>query len=827
MRIDDTYHRPVLPLLFCLVLGLVLGCYFPSRTPGAVLLLAVAAYRLCLRLFRNAPAVYSPLFLFCALGYLAIQPWTAPSFSKGHVAHHTDSQPLQISGIIVEKPVDLGNRWRFILSVETLGGRKAAGKIAVSAWNGDPILGRGDRITFYGRIKSIHNFSNPGGFDYRRHMHFKGIWGTAHIPADRLTVLARGRAAGGLHFFDRARQKVSNLIAQAGDEEARGVLKALVTGDRQDISAEGREAFNRAGVGHLLAISGLHIGIIATVFFAMFRRLLTASRFILWRAWTCKGAAVLSIFPVLFYGFLAGMSPSTQRAVIMAAVFLLSFLLDEQHDPVNTLAIAAALILICHPPALFSISFQLSFAAVFAILYGLAVIRPRLLPPPGKSRIGYHLLSFLAVSGFALLGTLPLVMFYFNRVSLIGFLANLLLIPLVGFGVVPVGLLAAVLLPVSSAGALWLIKGGALLTSSALRLIHFFADLPFAAVPTFTPTLFEILCYYLTLAALINLPHPIPPAASDPPSPGCSAPRSDFRRRTAAFILAAASICILADALYWTHERFWRRELKMTVIDVGQGSASLLELPGGHTMLVDGGGLSDNSTFDMGARIVAPLLWRKKIRTIDTMVLSHANSDHLNGLMYVARNFKVRRIWTNSQPADSLSYRRFIALVKKRGLLRPPYPNLARVHEINGATVSVLYPPSDFLKRSRTDLWRNINNNSLVLKVALGSVSFLLPGDIMAAAERELVAGLKGPLASSVLLAPHHGSRHSSSDSFVAAVQPEAVIFSIGRGNRFRFPHPTVLKKYRQKGSRIFRTDCDGAILITTDGRGLSIRTSR
>lgn len=822
MRADPVYFRPVLPLLCCLILGLLVGCYLPGRELWAGLLAAVCGGVICCRLAKNSAAVISPLVLFFTLGYLAIQPWADPPHSARHVAHYTDSGAFDITGTVAGTPLGSPRRLRFVVAVESLGARDAVravtGKISVSAWGKSAPLRDGDRVSLTGRIKSIQNFNNPGRFDYRRYMHFQGIRGRVDIPAADLKILGR-RPAAGFSVMAPARRKISTLIEQAAAKDAGGVLKALVIGDREDISPELRTAFDRAGVGHLLAISGLHVGIIAAVAFALFRRLLNRSRFVLERAWTRKGAAVLAALPVLLYGYLAGMSPSTQRAVIMVVVFLAACLLEKEAEPINTLGTAAFLILVLYPPALFSISFQLSFGAVFAILYGLGKTRGRDQPPQSLPRIGYHLVSFALVSCFAIAGTLPLVMFYFNRISLVGFFANLLLIPLVGFAAVPLGLLAAFTLSVSANAAFWLMQAAAFLVSKALLLIRLFADLPWAAVSTFTPTTIEIACYYLLFGSLLNLARP--PAGPDAGQrPGLN--RAN-RRRAVLAVFASALLLLLLDTAYWAHERFWHKDLRLSVIDVGQGSASLLELPGGHTILVDGGGLSDNSAFDVGERIVAPFLRRKKIMTVDALVLSHPNSDHLNGLLYIAADFNVRQVWANGQTADTFSYRRFAALVEKRTLFKPDYPQLAGVHAFGDVTVAVLYPPGDFLARSDSGPWRDPNNNSIVLKVTLQAISLLLPGDITAAAEDELVARYGRALQSDVLLVPHHGSRHSSSDRFVAAVRPTVAIVSAGRSNRFKFPHPAVLEKYRAGDCRLLRTDRDGAVTVSTDGRRLSV----
>jgi len=259
------------------------------------------------------------------------------------------------------------------------------------------------------------------------------------------------------------------------------------------------------------------------------------------------------------------------------------------------------------------------------------------------------------------------------------------------------------------------------------------------------------------------------------------------------------------------------------MIDVGHGNAALLELPYGQTMLVDGGGFSDNRVFDVGASIVAPFLWRQKIRTVDTLVLSHANSDHLNGLIYIAENFHVKRVWLNHESADTFGYRLFMETIKKNTIQLPVYPNIIGVHDINGVRINIMYPPVDFQDKSRTEPWRNLDNDSLVLKASFGQVSFLFPGDIKISAEHRLVSTIGDKLKSTVLLAPHHGSKTSSTQSFLEKVNPEVVVISSRYNSRFGFPHPAVLKRYQDMGCRVLKTAQNGAISMRTDGRTLTI----
>ena len=452
------YSRPVIPLLLSMISGIVIGAWFPGYGTWMIIVVSVGAATLLFFIRNKKTSALFPLVLLIALGYLSIQPWVFPTFPSNHVIHFMDTHPWKITGVIVTSDAKHLNRQKCILRTEFLESKGKSfpvkGRIRLTVAGDAPNLSTGDRIVFWGRIRSIRNFNNPGGFDYQRYMAFKKVWGSAYVPAHKLTLIEKNVEKGVSAIISGARHRMSNLIDQIGDKEQQGVLKALIVGDRNAISPELRTSFNRVGAGHLLAISGLHIGIVATVSFLFFRWMLSHIRFFLLNAWTKKGAVVLSIVPVLVYGLLSGMSPSTQRAVIMVIVFLTAFLFEREHDLINTLAMAAMLILIVHPPSVFSISFQFSFAAVLAIIYGLSRLPP--LWPSGQNRTrkqkwlkaAIKLYYFFMTSFFAILGTLPLVMRYFNQVSLVGLPANVIFIPLIGFVVVPLGITGCIYIPI-------------------------------------------------------------------------------------------------------------------------------------------------------------------------------------------------------------------------------------------------------------------------------------------------------------------------------------------------------------------------------------------
>jgi competence protein ComEC len=283
----------------------------------------------------------------------------------------------------------------------------------------------------------------------------------------------------------------------------------------------------------------------------------------------------------------------------------------------------------------------------------------------------------------------------------------------------------------------------------------------------------------------------------------------------------------IVDAGYWVHQRFWHKDLRITIFDVGQGSAALVELPGGRNLMIDGGGFADNAVFDTGKNIIAPYLLRNKIKTIHTLFLSHPNSDHLNGLIYIAGHFNVEKAITNNESSPTMGYRLFIEALKKHGINMPEYRTLERTTTVAGTKIEILYPTEDYLEKALYKKRRNKNDNSLVVKVSYGEHAFLFPGDIMAMGEKALVADAGEKLKSTVLVSPHHGSASSSTPILIEQVNPEIVVVSCGWMNRFKFPAQSVLQRYESMGAKVLRTDTNGAIQIRSDGHEMQIRTTQ
>ncbi len=804
------WYRPVIPLVFAFISGIALGEKFPGKIIFAWLVAGLCFIAIINSVFKKKNSKIILLILLASLGYISINPWISPSFPKNHIVRFIDKTE-NLTGIVKTLPYKKGSLFSFYMEMKNAGKNNipVSGLLKVTGKYGCENLTIGDTISFKGKIRAIRNFNNPGAFDYKRYMAFKGIFAKTYIRKGTLEILERHKSHGIKEHIEKFREKAGKIIKATGAEHY-AILKAVLTGDKHEISGFTREQFARAGIAHILAISGLHLGIVATVFYFIFRWIFSRFGFILWSGHIKKAAALFAICPVAGYAVISGMSPSTQRALIMIILFFVSFWVEREPDLINILAWAAMIILIIHPPSLFSISFQLSFGAVLSILLGMSANNAPVNKQPG---IFSKILIFIKVSFFAIMGTIPITMHYFNRFSLNGLVSNLVFVPLIGFIVIPLGLVSIFILlfslPFSAFFAGFGINLSARLLDLILRLLPFFANLPFTW-QTITPNMIEAGSYYIAgFIVLLWLK---------------SRPPLENRAKTKlAYGLCLIFMVMICDISYWIYERFLNPYLKVTIIDVGQGSSALIEFPYGKTMLIDGGGFYDNSVFDMGARVVGPFLWHKKIKSVDTLILSHPDGDHLNGLLYIAENFNVKKVITNGIGKNSEEYEKFVEIIDKKKIKWPDFSNIKRTAFINGAKLEILYPPENikeiFLKNHPDH-----NNICLVVKIGMGDVDFLFPGDMEKQGEKELclLAGKK--LKTRFLIGPHHGSKTSSTKKFLDLVDPQYVLISAGWKNRFHCPHPLVLKRYEKRGCAIFRTDFNGAIRIATDGKKIKIR---
>lgn len=676
------------------------------------------------------------LIAVAALGVLRGTPAPPPPDDVGRLALPAIAH---VEGRVAGEPaVFAPDRVRVVVDVRRVDGRPRSGLVQLTIAGQAPPLANGQRIAGEIKLYAASGFRNPGVFDRARYLERHGIAVVGSARADRLTTLDEPRPP----WHTRVRRAAGDAIERALPPVSAALLEGLLLGERSGLPREIDDAFRRAGVYHILAVSGFNVALIAGTVFA----LLTLARL------RRRPTALIAIVAVVGFALVAGPEASVLRAAVMGVLVLGAILLDREASVVNGLALAALVLLAARPGDLADPGFQLSFAATGGIV----------LAPLPRGWLG----GALGASAAAQLAVLPIGLAHFNQVSTVGVLANLAVVPLAGLATI-VGFLAIV------AGWVSDVAGTALVNAAwppllALRALVALA----AAVP----------------GALVHLPAPGWPAIAAYVLALTLALLAWHRRSTradAARVLAGSALTSLAAAVAlaaWPLLRPPDGRLRLTVLDVGQGDALVLETPNGRAVLVDAGP-GGPMRVDTGERVVSPFLWNRGFLTLAAVVTTHADQDHAGGMAAVRRGFAIgetlapgRRYWI-----DGVS---LLALADRSGMSR--------------------------------------NETALVVRVDHGVTSFLLASDIPATTEAALLAG-GAPLAASVLKVAHHGSAGSSTAAFLDRVRPVAAVVSVGRRNPYGHPSGAALARLGAVGARVYRTDRDGAVIVESDGGALTI----
>ncbi|TFG92742.1 MAG: DNA internalization-related competence protein ComEC/Rec2 [Syntrophobacterales bacterium] len=838
-------QRPIIPLLIALASGITVGSLVAiPGIPTLVALLATLAALLFLVASGKKDLVRLCLLVsLFLLGTLNIGMYLHPYCGRDDIALHAWRDRLTIEGLVCTPPRIVGEKTRLVIRTARIirGGTAVPveGKILLFVKDSNNVFKYGNYIRAQTRLKEPHNFNNPGGFDYKRYLLYRGIRLRGYISRPSDIVIIRENAGNYLRTrIERYRSLLSGLTRGNSPSPEGGVLQALILGEKEWVPEEFTKDFNRAGVSHILAISGLHVGIIAFISFFIARTLMKSSEYLLLRFNVFKVSALFSVIPVIGYAFIAGLRISTLRATIMILCYLAALLAGRGRDLLNILAFAAFLILVISPAALFDVSFQLSFTAVATILLVTPALGSLIPQAAGGGILKRGMTAtvlFIMVSLAAVIGTAPLIALYFNRISTIALLSNLLVIPIIGFAVLPVGMLLIVTAPLAPVASV-LITVASFLIRIAVSIIGFLSSLPFSSLPVTTPTLLKITVYYLCVLTGVRLIHTWRPKETRvsedlqrcPPPSTIGRLKNLYRareRNLLVIFLGLIALFFIADAFYTNLRAAGSRDLEATFIDVGQGSSTLIKLPGGNILLVDGGGFYDRS-FDLGEYVVAPYLWREKIKKIDIMVLTHPDQDHAGGLPFIAENFEVGEIWSNSQESKNESWQRLLEIIRQKGIPHRIVGTETPERTVGGVSIRLLNPKGSASEQDLHAPDYDYNDNGIVMKITFGRRSILLPADISDLAEARLVAS-DHDLRADILMVPHHGGYPSSTEPVLRAVRPEIAVISCGPDNTFGFPHPTVLARYTGAGARVLRTDTDGAIIVRTDGEMMEIRRPR
>lgn len=798
----------VIAFLSGLLLGSALPC-FPllclavlSAIAGVLLILE---WRRCLS-GRHASLLYAGLLL-------GILYWTGAA--RLHDASSSglelDMGPRRIVAM-VDAPVRYGpGRAVLLLSISAEGEesalRPAAGRLRLTWRDPGPDLRQGDRVAFIARLHEPSGLINPGGFDYADYLNRQGVDAVATVSGPE-AVVRLGVAAGFRWPAWRVVEAWRNQIRQAAlaslDPEAASIYLGMIVGQAGYLSQEIRDRFMVSGTVHILSISGSHIGLVAFLVFFVIkgtcrrlpaRWLLELSR----RLTPTRLAAAGTVLPVVVYTLLAGSEVATVRSLVMVLLFLLAVWLGREEQLFLTLACAALLILLHDPDALFDVSFQLSYCSVLAIAWVIHLRKEAEggtgLEAPAAAHPGHRLTAWLStyawITGGVTLVTLPLVAYHFNQVSWVGLLANLFVIPLAGLLLVPLGLVSALLVVLTESTTLPLARLNQTGLDGLLAAVQVMARLPGAEWHVASPSVPAIVAFYALLLAAVVL-------------------RNRRSIRTACLVGVSGLVLWWG----WSPRTLPGTEMvRVTVLDVGQGDAIVIELPDGKTVLIDGG--TRQETLDMGRAVVAPYLWDRGIFRLDHVIATHPQLDHAGGLISILRLFPVARYWDNGVSRQEHFYQDLDRTLSERSVPVTQAQEGQMIHGSGGCQLLVLNPTVVAPARLETaGSGTTLNNRSIVTRLDCGPHSFLFTADV----EQETLARLAlhpGTTKTRVLKVPHHGAKSSLHEAWLRRLGPDAAVISVGRRNPYGHPAVPVIETYRDLGIVLYRTDRDGAVWIT------------
>ena len=804
----------LLLLASCFVAGVFVGLRAETPPLAVVLLVAAAVLTALLSRMTRRSVFPSVLLLAASAGILVVESLHTLPGDELRAYHEA---PAEVVGLVVDDPSPAGPLARIVLELESVdsGGDRAdaSGRVLVTLRippslvdaRDAPFVRYGDRLRLTGPLLPPPELD---GFDYPGYLASQGIGTTMWLPDVVLVDEGNGsRAMGLLHGL---RRRLAQSLGRVVPEPQAALGQALLLGSRDGLADDLVEEFRETGTSHLLAISGMHVGILLGM-------ALAASQWLLGRRRHYYLLAPLVL--IWAYALLSGMSPSAIRATIMGTVYLAALALGRPRAILPALGLAAAVMVAVHPVVLTSVAFQLSFAAMAGIAtiarpLGdrlVAMMQPNAANRSGPNPIAGFVAHSTAMTVAATLATLPLVVYYFGRVPLVGVPATMLALP-----ALPAVLVSHAAAAFAGAAADWLgvpFGWAAWLTSSyVIAVVDALARLPAASIETgrASPYLAGISCAVLAAAYVLSRR----PASFSRLAPvlkgGTSGlPGPSLKWGVAAALVAAAVVWAVALAM---------PDGRMHVIfaDVGQGDATLIVTPNARSVLVDGGPDREAASRLLGEALP---FWQ---RSVDAVVLTHPHDDHVRGLVDVIERYDVEHIVHRNLQHDGAAYDEWRRLVAQEGAMEVDAVQ-GRRFTLDGVLFEVLWPPEELLSGTSSDL----NNASVVLRVSYGATSFLLPADIHSDAEARLVQSAS--IDSDVLKVPHHGSRTSSSPAFLDAVSPAVAVISVDAESRHGHPHAEVIEALTERISdeNIILTSESGTVEFVSDGRSLTVNRER
>jgi competence protein ComEC len=743
-------------------------------------------------------------------------PSSLPPVDEHSLCFYNDKGIVEIQGIVAEEP-DVENRYcslTFSAHEMTVNGEtKQISGTALVRVPRYPAYHYGDVLEVNGQLETPYQSED---FDYKTYLAHQGVYSVIYYPS--VELLDRGQGIPPLQWIYSLRERLAASLARALPEPQGSLAQAILLGLRGNIPYSLSEAFSRTGTAHLLAISGLHMSIIIAIFLSLGVLLFGRRRSTyIW----------LTLAFTWLYALLAGMHPPIIRAAIMGSLFVIAVHLGRQGSAIIALAFAAAVMVGIQPGLLWTVSFQLSFLA----MAGLVLLFPyfqawgrRGVGAIFRNRealvgAGSAITDVFAASLAATVAVAPLIAYNFGIISLVGLPATFFALPALPFIIVAGALVAFVGLVAAFAAQIlgWLAW---LFLSYLVLLVRGFDALPYSSLNVATISPWYILGYYAVLAgviALLSYRTRLADISSRLTSgmqkvaQGISRPRLGFSPKWLVLPLLLVAVVVWSVALTMPDDR-----LHVSFFDVGQGDSILIQTPSGQNILIDGGPDSQKINLELSERLP---FWD---RTIDLMVSTQPQADHVTGLVEVLQRYNVGQVLESGVSYDSSIYQEWCSFVEDKGIEHDVACAGQEIDFGDGVKMEVLNPPAILWQETSDD----VDNNGVVLRLSWGNVSFLFTADIRADTELELIRQ-RANLKSTVLKVAHHGSDTSTSEHFLAAVDPEVAVICVGADNPYGHPHQEIVDRLTDRlgEENVYLTSTNCTIEFITDGETLWVKT--
>lgn len=759
--------RPLLIAAIAYINGILIGVYLSKSIPLFVILSIIVSLITSFKknTYRNAICMY--LIVMCISSiYVYNKNLNYESKYKKY-----DNKNISIEGTIISDIEEKEYNYTFTIRTKDdyflVNLKKNKEEIS---------LEYGDKLQISGEYQEPNKARNYKGFDYKNYLKINKIYGIIRVDLYTNIIIKHQKNLSNFKLLiHKIREKLKQNIQELLTKETYALGIGILIGDNSRINEKIVEDFKNSNLSHMLAVSGAHINYVVLTVSILFTK----------KRAGIKAQRVVTIMMMLFFMELTQMTSSVVRAGISCIIYMLASLLYRKADVINAMAISTLLILLNNPFKLFDIGFQLSYAGTLGI-----ILFCKLINIPIKNKLLKYLKDSIIISISANIFIIPIMMYRFNTISLTFILSNLLAGPLLGISIILeiiVLLISFMSINIAAIPA----KVLNILLILIINIANWFSNIEISKIYVITPKIISIVAYYLICAAIIL--------------------KQKNRK-----IIVIIMLTVLIINLFPTPKK-----LRINFIDVGQGDSTLIRTETNKVILIDSGGSTASSSFDVGNKVLLPYLLDRRIKKIDFIIVSHFDADHCQAFETVIDNINVRKVVVCKQSMITQEYLNIINKCKKKNIKIIVVERGDKLKIDKRTEFEILHPGERFLDDGKGGLNANAIVCKMNYKLDNGKVfSILFTGDIEVEAEKELEQVYGKKLKADILKIAHHGSKTSSREEFIKLVAPKIALIGVGENNKFGHPADITLERLEKEKVKVYRTDQMGEVSITINKNG-------